>query len=97
MHDRALRAEAAENSDTAGDTLAEGVAALRKRPVLVRYIHRAGLSEQDMILIPLVIVGATLAERLSPEERKSYPVSPASFDFVERHQSDIAALSKIMR
>ena len=97
MHDPALRAEIAadRDSDSGGDTLAEGVAALRKHPVLLGYVHRAGLTDQDMILIPLVIMGAKLAERLTPEQRKTYPLSPASFDFVEHHQSEIAALSKV--
>lgn len=94
--DPALRAEMKTAGDASGGTLTTAVAAMRRHPVLLGYIHRAGLTEQDMVLIPLTVMGATMAQQLSPAQRKTYPVSPASIDFVEHHKAEVAAVAKTM-
>ncbi len=59
--DRALAADLQAMSDADADTVAQARAALKARPRVLAFFQKAGLSVDDVVLIPRVLLAAGIA------------------------------------
>ena len=87
--DPAVQAELPKLDNFMGGSLAQALAKLRTAPHVEALVHRAGLSDNDFALIPLVAIGAAMAQNQPPAVQARMPVSAANIAFVKQHQADL--------
>jgi hypothetical protein len=86
----ALKAEGKRMEAEPDKTLADLYAKFKRHPAMANYFHRAGLSDQDAVLLPLVLMSASMAMMVPPAKRGQLTtVSPAQIAFVQQHQKEL--------
>ena len=83
---KALAAEMSHEGDA--KTLADLHAAARRHPLSMAYYTRAGLTEDDTILMPVVMSDAML-QGMSPAVAAAYPATPAQIAFTKVHAAEM--------
>ena len=87
----AFKTEEDRAGDEPGATIADISAKLKRHPNLAAYYHKAGLTDQDAILIPLVAMNAAMAASM-PAVAAKLPVTPEQIAFAKAHKQELAAL-----
>ncbi|MFL5297543.1 MAG: hypothetical protein ACJ798_14275 [Phenylobacterium sp.] len=86
-----LRKEEEVADDEPGRTLADLLAKLKRHPQLAAYYHKAGLSDLDAVMVPIVSMNAAVAAQM-PAAAAKLPVTPAQIEFAKAHGKELAAM-----
>src|SRR5438045_281074 len=86
-----LRKEEELADDEPGRTLADLLAKLKRHPQLAAYYHKAGLSDLDAVMIPMVAMNAAVAAQM-PAAAAKLPVTSAQIEFAKAHGKELAAM-----
>jgi hypothetical protein len=87
-----LKKEGDLAEDEPSRTVADLLAKLKRHPQLAAYYHKAGLSDLDAIMIPIVAMNASVAAQM-PATAAKLPVTPAQIEFAKAHRKELSMLS----
>lgn len=90
--DRSVAADMREMENATTDTLAQARAALKARPRLFGFFQKAGLSIEDAVLIPRVLVAAGVAAQLPGAGDFA---SPAQVAFAKQNPGTLERFQKL--
>lgn len=87
-----LKSEADRAGDEKAPTIADMIAKLKRHPNIAGYYRKAGLSELDAAVLPVVVMSAALAQAVPAAKRGELPVTAAQIAFVQQHQKELTAM-----
>lgn len=87
-----LQKEVAAADNEPSRTVADLLAKLKRHPQLTAYYHKAGLSDLDAIMIPIVAMNASVAAQM-PSTAAKLPVSPGQIEFAKAHRKELSMLT----
>jgi len=90
--DTALAAEIKQMSDEPEETLADLRARITRHPTVLAYFTRQGLSTDDVLLLPMTLMGASLATSIKDPAKYPPSINPEQVKFVAAHKEEIDKL-----
>ena len=72
-------------------SLTDMLAVVQRHPLTLAYFHKVGLSDRDAILLPLVVINASVVSA-QPNLAAELPTTPAQIAFVKAHYADLKNL-----
>jgi hypothetical protein len=91
-NDPALKDESQNAEPKKGATLAEAVQQVSGTTVYKRYMQPAGLDAQDVVLMPIVLMGAGAVVEVHADPKKLPGLSEAQLAFYRAHRDEIQKL-----
>ena len=91
--DKALKDEHEKMLNEPEASLADLRARVRRHPRIFGLALKNGLSENDVVLIPFVLLSASIEIQMNDGKAASADVSPAQITFFKQHRTEIEALN----
>jgi hypothetical protein len=90
--DPAVKKEAQNLDNMLGGSIAQGLAKVKASPHVEALIHQHGLTDNDFVMIPSVLMVASMAAA-APGAAAKMPVSAGNIAFVKAHGAELKGMS----
>lgn len=87
--DRRLQEQAEESAMHPGESLEQAIKRVGKSPLVARYFQPAGLEARDVVLLPIVLIGAGAVVEMGADASKLPGLSAAQVAFYRAHQAEL--------